>query len=87
MWAIARNLMNVACWKILENAIKVWTDNLKIEREVRWVEGLFKNERKIMRNVKVKSVWNKIEETLGTTGQILGKAGNWSREWIKGHQT
>ena len=87
MRAITGNLMNLACRKILENVVKVWTDNLKTEGEVRWVEGLFKNERMITGNVKVKSVWNKVEETLGTIDQILGKVNNWSREWIKGHQT
>lgn len=83
MWTTVRNSMNLASRKILENAVKVWVDNLKTERKVRWAEGLFKDERLITGNVKTESLWDKVKETLRSTGQILRKVNHWSRKRVK----
>lgn len=87
VWTTVRNSMNIAGRKILENAVEVWADNLETEGKVRWVERVSEDERMIMRNAEVKSLWVKVKETLGTISQVLGKADYWPREWTKSLKT
>lgn len=65
VWKIARNSTVTFSGKILNHVREIWIDNLKVKTDVRIVKTALKRKGKIKRTSKVKSLWNKVKETLG----------------------